>query len=437
MKDVEFTGGSAERVPRSLLLQLWQTALAAADPAEALRANLPPPPSGRTAVIAVGKAAARMAEVMEDCWPGPLHGLVVIPPGLECKVTRLEVHVASHPVPDQRSVAAASAAMQVAQALGPDDLLLCLLSGGGSSLLALPAQGIDLADKQAVTSALLASGAPIEEINCVRKHLSAIKGGRLAQAAHPARVLTLAVSDVVGDSPQVIASGPSVTDASTRMQAEQILERYAIVVSPAVREWLDCAHAETPKPGDAAFSGDDYRLIVRPEQVLSQVAQAARAHDLAVCNLGDAWSGEVRGVAAQMARRARAELAKVQRTGRGLLLLSGGELTVQLTGAPAGVTGGPNAEFVLAFALATRGQPGLYVLAADTDGIDGTGPHAGALWTPGLWARARAQGLDLAQRLATHDSHGALAALDAAIVCGPTGTNVNDFRAILVWPHAG
>ncbi|MCC5868780.1 MAG: DUF4147 domain-containing protein [Gammaproteobacteria bacterium] len=431
-----FTGGSADQAPRSLLLELWQAALAAADPAQSIRANLPPPPPGRTAVIAVGKAAARMAEVVERCWPAPLHGLVVIPPGLECKAAALEVHVASHPVPDERSMAAAAAAMRLAEALGPDDLLLCLLSGGGSSLLALPAQGLELADKRAVTAALLASGAPIEEINCIRKHLSAIKGGRLAEAAHPARVVTLAVSDVVGDSPQVIASGPTVTDATTRAQAAEILERYSITVSPAVRAWLASSSAETPKPGDPAFATDDYRLVMRPAHVLAQVAQVARAHDIDVCNLGDAWTGEVGRVADEMLHRARAELAEVQRTGRARLLLSGGELTVNLAGAAPGVAGGPNAEFVLAFAVASRGQAGLHVLAADTDGIDGTGPHAGALWTPALWEHAQTQGVDLAQRLAIHDSHGALVALDAALVCGPTGTNVNDFRAILVWPHA-
>jgi hydroxypyruvate reductase len=415
---------------------LWREALAAADPAAALEASLPVPPAGRTVVLAVGKAAARMAEVIEGCWQTQLEGLVVVPPGIECQARRLRVVTGSHPVPDARSVAAAQAALQLAQGLGADDLLLCLLSGGGSALLAAPAPGVSLADKQAINAALLACGAPIEELNCVRKHLSAIKGGRLARAAFPARIVSRAVSDVIGDVPSVIASGPTVGDETTCEQALAILNRYDIGIPAGVAAWLACAEAETPAPDNPLFAAGDFEVIVRPAQVLEHVAACARARGFVVDNLGDRWDGEAREVAGEMARRAQTLQADL-RDGRPRLLLSGGELTVQRSAAGAtGGQGGPNAEFILAFGLAVRDRAGLHALAVDTDGIDGSGPQAGAVWTPALWQRAQRRGLDLAGHLARHDSHGALAALDAALVTGPSGTNVNDFRAILIDPTA-
>ncbi|TVQ46319.1 MAG: DUF4147 domain-containing protein [Gammaproteobacteria bacterium] len=416
----------------SLLRALWEAALAAADPAEVLPAALPSPPRGRTVVLAVGKAATRMAEVAVAAWPGPLEGLVVVPPGLERPVGGLELRVAGHPLPDAGSVSAAQAALALAGRLGPDDLLLCLLSGGGSALLAAPAPGLTLADKQAVTRALLASGAAIDEINCVRRHLSAIKGGRLAQAAWPARVVTLAVSDVVGDSPEVIASGPTVADGSTLAEARAVLARYGIDAPPAVAARLRDPAAETPKPGDQGFQHSDYQVVTSPRQVLASVAVAARGLGLEVVDLGVDWTGEAREVAHTMAAQALEARVEVRASGRARVLLSGGELTV--TQATAGGRGGPNAEFVLALGLALADTPGVCALAADTDGIDGSGPPAGAFWTPELPARARALGLDLGAALAAHDSHGAFLTLGAALVTGRTGTNVNDLRAVLLLP---
>ncbi len=416
----------------SLLTALWEAALTAADPAGVLPAALPSPPPGRAVVVAVGKAAARMAEIAVAAWPGRLPGVVVVPPGLARRIDGLELRVAGHPIPDAGSVAAAAAALELAEGLGPDDLLLCLLSGGGSALLAAPVPGLTLADKQAVTRALLASGAPIDEINCVRRHLSAVKGGRLAQAAWPARVVTLAVSDVVGDRPEVIASGPTVADASTLGEARAVLARHGIAPPPAVAATLHEPAAETPKPGDRVFQHCDYQVLVSPRQVLAAVADAARRLGLEVIDLGVEWTGEARGVARAMARRAQAELIGVRASGRPRVLLSGGELTV--TQAAVGGRGGPNAEFVLALGLALGETPEVYALAADTDGIDGSGPPAGAFWTPALPARARARGLDLAAALERHDSHGAFLALEAALVTGRTGTNVNDLRAILLLP---
>lgn len=420
--------------PREVLTALWQAALAAADPAATLPAALPSPPPGRTVLLAVGKAAARMAEVASEAWSGPLEGLVVVPPGLERAIAGLEIQVAGHPLPDDGSVAAAQGALALADALGPDDLLLCLLSGGGSALLAAPAPGLALADKQAVSRALLASGAGIDEINCVRRHLSAIKGGRLAQAAWPARVVTLAVSDVVGDLPAVIASGPTVPDASTLAEARAVLARHDIQPPPAVAARLRDAGAETPKPGDAVFARCTYEVIVSPHSVLSAVGAAARGRGLDVVDLGVEWTGEAREVAGEMAARALDELAAVRASRRPRVLLSGGELTVTRSTAGADGRGGPNAEFIVAFGIALGDTPGVYALAADTDGIDGSGPPAGGFWAPSLPARARAGGLDLQAALAAHDSHGALLALDAALVTGRTGTNVNDLRAILLMP---
>ncbi len=420
--------------PQRLLDETFRAALAAADPARVLAAQLPPPPAGRTVVVGAGKAAASMARALDEAWPAPLEGLVVTryEHGLDCP--RIEVVEAAHPVPDAAGREAAQRILELARGLGPDDLLLCLISGGGSALLALPAEGLELADKQAVNKALLASGAAIDEMNCVRKHLSAIKGGRLAAAAHPARVVTLAVSDVPDDDPATIASGPTVGDPTSFADARAILEKYGIEPPEAVRRHLEAAAEETPKPDDPRLAADSFRLIARPQDSLEAAAAVARRAGVTPVILGADIEGEAREVARVMAGVAKQVRRFGQPAPAPCLLLSGGETTVTLR-APkdgGGGRGGRNAEFLLALAVALEGLEGVHALACDTDGIDGSEDNAGARLAPDSLARAAARGLDAKALLAANDAYRFFAGLDDLIVTGPTRTNVNDFRAILV-----
>jgi len=417
---------------RILLRGLFDAALAVADPACCVPPHLPPPPTGRTIVIGAGKAAAAMARALEQHSqgsPNSLEGFVVTRYGHGMPCQRIEVIEASHPVPDRAGKAAAERALQAVQGLSADDLVLVLLSGGASALLVAPAPGITLADKQAVTRALLASGASIHEINCVRKHLSAIKGGRLAAAAWPARVLTLAISDVPGDDPATIGSGPTVPDPTTREDAREILQRYAIEAPRSVREWLLGAAAETPKPGAARLSTSEYRMIATPQQALAAAAAAARAAGVTPLILGDAIEGEAREVARVLAGIALSCAQHGTPLRPPCVLLSGGETTVTMRGRG---RGGRNAEFLLALAVAIAAHPAISAIACDTDGIDGSEDNAGAIVTPDTLGRAAAAGLDARAMLVDNDAYGFFAAIGDLVVTGPTRTNVNDFRAILI-----
>jgi glycerate 2-kinase len=420
--------------PHAFLRALLDAALGAADPAKVVPPHLPPSPRGRTVVVGAGKAAAAMAKAVETHWPSPLSGLVITRYGHGLPLQRIEVVEASHPVPDKAGTDAARRILDSVEGLGADDLVLFLASGGGSALMVLPALGIALEDKRAVTRALLKSGATIGEFNCVRKHLSAIKGGRLAAAAAPAPVVTLAISDVPGDDPAVIASGPTVPDPTSFADARAILAKYAIVPPPAILRHLSEAREESPKPGDPRLVGSRFVLIATPQQALLAAAERARASGVTPLVLGDAIEGEAREVAlvhAGIARQSAAGKLIVGERAPPLpaVLLSGGETTVTVRGKG---RGGRNAEFLLALAVALRGHAQIHALAADTDGIDGTEDNAGALYGPDTSARAAAAGIDLGAHLADNDGYGAFKALDDLVVTGPTRTNVNDFRAILV-----
>ncbi|HUT49025.1 MAG TPA: glycerate kinase [Alphaproteobacteria bacterium] len=417
-----------------LLRHLFDAAIAASDPAVCLPPALPEPPAGRTVVVGAGKAAAAMARALENAWMGPaekLSGLVVTRYGFARPTAQIEVVEAAHPVPDAAGVRAAARILDAVSGLGEDDLVIALMSGGGSALLTLPAPGITLADKAAVTDALLRSGAAIDEINTVRKHLSAIKAGRLAEAAYPAQLVTLAVSDVVGDDPATIASGPTVADPTTRADAAAVLDRYGIAPPRAVREHLASPESESPKPGDPRLAAADYRIVARGPAAIAAAAEAARNLAIEPVILDDAATGEARDVAREHATIATS--AATENPGWPLVFLSGGELTVTLTGSG---RGGPNTEYLLALALAFQGTPGgpwaIHALACDTDGIDGSEDNAGAVVTPDTLERAAAAGLDPRAFLDNNDAYGFFEALGDLVVTGPTGTNVNDFRALLV-----
>ena len=408
--------------PGLVLRRLLDAALASAQPAQCLAPHLPEPPAGRTVVVGAGKAAATMARAVEDHWAGPLEGLVVTRYGHRVPTARIEVVEAAHPVPDAGGREAAARILSLAEGLGVDDLALCLISGGGSALLTLPAPGIALADKQAMTGALLRSGAAIDEINCVRKHLSAIKGGRLGAACHPARVVSLLISDVAGDDPAVIGSGPTVPDPTTFADALAVLRKYGIAEPAALIRHLEDGAEETPKQGDPRLADAETRMVATPAMALAAAAEAAREAGYEPVILGDALEGEARVLAREHAGLARDAAP-------GTVLLSGGEVTVTVTGAG---RGGPNTEYALALALALDGAPGIFATACDTDGIDGTEDNAGALVTPDTLARARDAGEDAAARLAANDGYSFFAGLGDLVMTGPTLTNVNDFRAILV-----
>lgn len=423
--------------PKAFLTALFEAAVQAASPAEGVPRNLPekPPKStgGRTLVVGAGKAAAAMARAVEDSWDGPLEGLVVTRYGHalpEGKGPRsIEVVEAGHPVPDEAGEGAAARILELAQSAGEDDLLLCLISGGGSALLPLPAPGLSLEEKKAVNEALLRSGATISEINCVRKHLSAIKGGRLAAAAHPARVVSLIISDVPGDDPAVIASGPTVPDPTTLEDTVEILQRYGIHETSHVLHQLERYGEETPKPGDAAFARTENIVIARPQESLEAAARLAEAAGVTPVILADALEGEAREAARVLASVA----TQVRRHGQPVkppaVILTGGETTVTVRG---GGRGGRNAEFALASAIALAGWQDIHLIACDTDGIDGSEDNAGAYASGESLARGREKGLDAKALLADNDAYGYFQSLDDLIVTGPTLTNVNDFRAILV-----
>jgi len=417
---------------RAALRALFDAAVAAADPRRVLAAHLPPKPaSGRCVVVGAGKSAAVMAAALEAAWPDvDLTGTVVTRYQHAVPTRRIEVIEASHPVPDENSERGARRLLERVQGLGPDDLVLALISGGGSALLALPAPGLTLADKQAVNRALLHSGATITEMNTVRKHLSAIKGGRLAAAAAPARIVTLAISDVPGDDPAVIASGPTVPDRTTFADAREIVARYGIDPAPQVASRLAASAAEeTPKPG--SLPATDYRMIATPMMALRAAAAAARGMGLRPLILGDALEGESREMGTMLAGVARAAQAHGEPLAPPCVLLSGGETTVTIGGVKPG-RGGRNTEFLLGFAVALQGASGIWAVAGDTDGIDGTEDAAGALVAPDTILRARAAGLDPRAVLAAHDSYGLFDAIGDLIRTGPTLTNVNDIRAILI-----
>ena len=417
--------------PTKLLRAMFEAAIAAALPERCLPGNLPSPPKGRTIVIGAGKASAAMAATLERHWTADLSGLVVTRYGHAVPCRRIEIVEASHPVPDRAGRDAAERILQSVRGLTADGLVICLISGGGSALLVLPAPGISFEDKQAVNRALLRCGANIAEMNCVRKHLSAIKGGRLGAAAYPARVATLLISDVPGDDPAVIASGPTVPDPTTFADARAVLDKYGIKEPASVLAHLDAARDETPKPGDPRLAAAETVMLATPQRALEAAAGVARAAGITPMILGDSIEGEARDVALVMAGIARQVVRHGQPLPAPCVLLSGGETTVTLRG---NGKGGRNSEFLLALAVALNGQAGIYAVAVDTDGIDGVEDNAGVLLRPDSIARAETLGIHAKAKLANNDGYCFFAALDDLIVTGPTLTNVNDFRAILVLP---
>lgn len=414
--------------PKSLLSSLFDAAVGRADPARAL-ADLPAPDvRGRVIVLGGGKAAASMAAALEAAWPLPMTGLVVTRYGHGLPLDRIELVEAGHPMPDAAGAGGARRMLALAESAGPEDLVVFLASGGASALLAAPADGVALEDKQAVTQALLRSGATIHQMNAVRKHLSAIKGGRLAEAAAPAAVLTLAVSDVPGDAADVIGSGPTVPDTSTLADARAVLATFGIDPPASVAARLGDPAAETPKPGDKAFARTRFRMLATPMDALRAAAAAA---PITAHILSDRIEGEARDVAKVLGAIARNVAEHREPFAPPVALLSGGETTVTVRGEG---RGGRNAEFLLALALELDGLPGVHAIACDTDGIDGSEDNAGAIIGPDTLVRAAALGIDAKARLADNDGYGVFEALGDLIVTGPTLTNVNDFRAILVLP---
>jgi hydroxypyruvate reductase len=415
--------------PQSDLRKMFDAAVAAADPRACLPPHLPPVPVGRTVVVGAGKAAAAMAAALEDHWPGALSGLVITRYGHAIPTRRIKVLEAAHPTPDRNGVEATARLLACLGGLTADDLVICLLSGGGSALLTAPPPGVSLEDKRQVVSALLRSGAPISEINAVRRRLSLVKGGRLRHAAGPARVVTLAISDVPGDDPATIASGPTVADPTTSAQALAILERYGVDAPQAVRAWLTDPASRSPSHPES--ERDDYRLIATPALSLAAAARVASDLGYLPTVLGDAIEGEARDVARDHARMALDLAGRSGADAQPRVLISGGETTVTVVGAG---RGGRNAEYLLALALALDGAPGVHALAADTDGIDGVEDNAGAILDPDSLARASAVGVSASACLADNDAYGFFSAIDGLVVTRPTRTNVNDFRAIALCP---
>ncbi len=430
---------SLDSAQRATLLDVFKVAVEAAHPNHCLEAHWPAPPvNGRLIIIAAGKAAAAMGQAAERHYtpilgPDGFSGVVVTRHGYGAgaPLSRLELIEAGHPVPDDASAMAAKKVLAVASEAGADDLVLVLMSGGASALLASPADGLTLADKQALTRELLRCGATISEINCVRKHLSGVKGGKLARAAAPARLITLAISDVPGDAPDAIGSGPTVPDPTTLADARAVLAKYGVTPPPAIAEALQNSANETPKPGDAFFASTSFIITASPRQAIDAAAMRLRTLGYEPILLGDNLEGEARLVAAQHAKVA----LEAAQTGKRAAILSGGELTVTVTG---NGRGGPNQEYALALAIDLNGAPGITALAADTDGTDGGGGDAadpaGAMAGPYTLARASAIGRDAATFLNNNDSTGFFGSIGDLVQCGPTQTNVNDIRAILVEP---
>lgn len=421
--------------PRAFLTDLFDAAVKAADPSHCLPSFLPSPPKGRTIVIGAGKAGGAMAKAVEECWKGPIEGLVVTryEHGVPCK--NIEVVEAAHPVPDQKGLDAARRIRTMVEGLTADDLVLCLISGGGSALLTMPGIGtgangeaaLTLDDKQAINKELLRCGAPIDEMNIVRKHLSAIKGGRLALAAHPAKVITLAISDVPGDDPTVIASGPTVSDSTTIGDAWNVLEKYNIAVPDQIRAFLETPEAESAKADDPRLANTEFHMIARPQASLEAAAEVCRAQGIEPIILGDAIEGEAREVAADQAALA----LEHHKAGKPVALISGGETTVTVRGKG---RGGRNAEFLLAMAIVLDGKEGIYAVACDTDGIDGSEDNAGAYLGPESTEVASKSVAEAKALLENNDGYTFFEASGGLIKTGPTLTNVNDFRAVLVMP---
>ena len=437
----------SDLAPRDVLGRLYWAAVQQALPSHTLAGFLPPVPKGRTLVLGAGKAGGAMAHALDALWPqnAPMSGLVVTryahtpPRPADAAPQRIEVVEAAHPVPDAAGLAAAQRILALTQGLTEDDLVVCLISGGGSSLLTLPAPGISLEDKQRINTLLLHSGASIQEMNCVRKHLSAIKGGRLAAACHPAQVVTLLISDVPGDDPSVIASGPTVPDPTTCAEALSILKRVAQsaqgLEADFILKALERGELETPKPGDAVFAHNQVHMIATPQQSLEAAAAAARAMGLTAHILSDEMEGESREVGKVHAALARAVAHRGEPFAKPCVILSGGETTVTVRPRQPGAAkgrGGRAGEFCMGLAQALQGQPGVYALAADTDGIDGVEDNAGAFVAPDTLVRAQAKGLKVSTFLDRNDAYGFFEAVDDLFVTGPTHTNVNDFRALLV-----
>ncbi len=411
--------------PKEFLLHLFDRAVAVALPDKCVPANLPSKPKGRTIVIGAGKASAAMAAAVEKHWDGPLEGIMITRYGFGQPCDRIEIVEASHPVPDQAGLDAAREMLRRLEGLTEDDLVICLISGGGSALLTLPADGIAFADKQAVNAMLLRCGATISEINTIRKHMSAIKGGRLARACAPAKLVSLIISDVPGDDPSVVASGPTVPDKSTFADVAKIVAKYNLDLPASVKQHFDAAVDESLGPDDPAFDGNEVKVIAAARQSLDAAAEAAKAAGITPIVLGDDLEGEAREVGQDHARRALAQDGPC-------VILSGGETTVTVSGVG---KGGRNTEFLMGLMLELNGAPHIHAIACDTDGIDGSEDNAGAYIGPDSLARAQAAGLDPKAFLANNDAYSFYQALDNLIIAGPTYTNVNDFRAILVLPR--
>lgn len=415
--------------PKSFLTSIFNAAVAAADPELTIRSHLPARPKGRTIVIGAGKGSAQMAAALEKAWDGPLEGVVVTRYGYGARCERIEVIEAAHPVPDEAGLSASKRLLETVRGLTADDLVIALISGGGSALLPSPAGGLTLADEIAVNQALLASGAPIAAMNAVRKHVSTIKGGRLAAAAHPAKVVSLVVSDIPGDNPALVASGPTVPDESTRQDVLKIVETYRMALPDAVMKHLHSPAADAPRPNDKRFAGNEVHVIASAAVSLEAAAREARRQGIETVILSDSIEGEAREVGSVHAAIAREVATRNRPFAKPVLILSGGETTVTLR---AKGKGGRNSEFLLAFAIGIDGIQGIDALAADTDGIDGSEDNAGAFASGKTVARMREKGIDAKAMLAGNNAWTAFNAADDLFVPGPTGTNVNDLRAILI-----
>jgi hydroxypyruvate reductase len=416
---------------RAFLTSLFDAAVQAANPLTGIRAHLPAKPKGRTVVIGAGKGSAQMAAALEQCWDGPLEGLVVTRYGFATKCEHIEIIEASHPVPDAAGLVASRRLLKLVEGLTEDDLVIALISGGGSALLPSPASDLTLEDEIAVNKALLASGAPIAAMNVIRKHLSTIKGGRLAAAAYPARVVSLVVSDIPGDDPALVASGPTVPGAGTRSEALDLIRLYKIELPAAVMAHMEKAEADAPRTDDPRFARNEVHLIASAGVSLEAAAETARKAGIEAAILSDAIEGEAREAAHMHAAIAREILHRDRPFTKPIVLLSGGETTVTLTGKG---KGGRNSEFLLSLAIDIDGHAGIHAMAADTDGIDGSEDNAGAFADAGTVARLRSAGIDPAVMLRNNDAWSAFNAIDDLFVPGPTGTNVNDLRAILINP---
>ena len=412
---------------------MFNAAIAAAQPALCVPPHLPAPPARRMIVIGAGKASAAMAKAVEEHWPGTLTGLVVTRYGYAVPCKRIEIIESAHPVPDAASITAARRILDTVSNLRADDVVLCLISGGGSSLLVAPLDGLSLEDKQAINQTLLKSGATISEMNCVRRHLSAIKGGRLAAACHPAKVVTLLISDVPGDRPMDIASGPTVPDPTTCADALAIIKRYAVDLPKTAMEILASGRGESVKPGDPRLAGSEVHFVATPQMALEAAATVARDAGVRTHILGDSIEGEARDVGKVIAGIALQVARHEQPFSPPCILLSGGETTVTVRGRG---RGGRNVEFLLSLAIALDGNPGIHAIAGDTDGVDGLEEIAGAYIAPDTLERAWAKGIKPKESLADNDGHGFFDALGDSVITGPTLTNVNDFRAVLIESQA-